>query len=395
MKIAVISTVYYQYSHTDVILTRWFDARAGDQAWGWQGPRSEVASAFVAQFPENDLARETFAKHNVPLCESVAEALMLGGSALAVDAVLLIGEHGEYPYNRFGQKLYPRKELFDKIVDVFEKTSRSVPVFCDKHLSWDFDLARLMIEKAQTKGFPLLSSSSLPFCHYEPFVDPAGLEFSEVVAVFNNAHGKPDHYGYHSLEFVQQFIEHRQGGESGVERVTAWIGDEVWRAQDAGMWSAALLEATLAATGSQTLQNYRQEDQREFLTHAFRLEYADGLRVTHVGLSDADAHTLAFYRKGSSNVEISLDVDGDKKSYYAHFATLSRVIEDFFWDGVTPFPPERSLLTAGALQAMIHAQQLPGTPFPTPHLKLAYQPSPTPVGLDYWQRDRERGGGQL
>ena len=51
--------------------------------------------------------------------------------------MLLIGEHGDYPYNDKGQKLYPRYELFQKIVEVFKKSDRSVPVFNDKHLSYD------------------------------------------------------------------------------------------------------------------------------------------------------------------------------------------------------------------------------------------------------------------
>jgi hypothetical protein len=386
-KVVVISTVYYKYSHTDVILTRWFDQRDTDKAWGWDGPRSHIASAYIAQFPDNDMGIATLVKHKVPLYKTIHEALCCGGDSLAVDAVLLIGEHGDYPYNRFGQKLYPRKELFDKIVEVFDATGKTVPVFHDKHLSWDYDLARLMIETSRKKGFRLLASSSLPFCHHEPFIDSRSFEFNEVVTIFRNVHGQPDHYGYHSLEFIQQFIERRQGGEVGIERVTAWLGDEVWKGQDAGAWSAELFEATLAATKPETLKTYRQENKREFMTHAFRLEYVDGLNVTHIGLSDVDEHVLAFYRKGSTNIEVTRNIYGIEEHYYPHFAALSKVIEDFFWDEVEPFPLGRSLFSAGALQAMIHAQQLPGTAFPTPHLKIAYQPAQKPVGLDYWGKE--------
>ena len=46
-------------------------------------------------------------------------ALTLGGDKLAVDGVLLIGEHGDYPMNEKMQKLYPRYEYFQKIVEVF------------------------------------------------------------------------------------------------------------------------------------------------------------------------------------------------------------------------------------------------------------------------------------
>jgi hypothetical protein len=383
MKLAVISTVYYPYSHTDVILTRWFDRRDTDKAWGWNGPRSQIASAYIAQFPDNDMGVEALKKNNVPLYKTVHEALCCGGDSLAVDAVLLIGEHGDYPYNRFGQKLYPRKELFDKIVEVFDATGKSVPVFHDKHLSWDYDLAKQMIETSRQRNFRLLASSSLPFCHYKPHVNVDDAELEEVVAVFPNVHGQPDHYSYHMLEVIQQCIERRKGYEIGVERVTAYLGEDVWKAQDAGLWSQELFEAALNLSDP-AVNNYRDESKREFPTHAFRLEYADGLKVTLVGFYPLEEFAFALRRKGTQSVEPSRCMSGQENEYYPHFATFSRVIEDFFWNEIEPFPQGRALLTAGTSQAMIQAQILPGVTFPTPHLKIAYQPATKPVGLDYW-----------
>src|SRR5205823_14114158 len=63
--------------------------------------------------------------------------------------VLLIAEHGDYPYNAKGQKLYPRHEYFQKIVEVFRRSGKSVPVFCDKHLSYDRKKGREMVETAR------------------------------------------------------------------------------------------------------------------------------------------------------------------------------------------------------------------------------------------------------
>ena len=73
-----------------------------------------------------------------------------GKRGLDVDAVLLIIEHGDYPVNPFGQILYPRYELFEEIVQVFRRSGRSVPVFCDKALSYDHRLAVKMV--ATTAG---------------------------------------------------------------------------------------------------------------------------------------------------------------------------------------------------------------------------------------------------
>ena len=60
--------------------------------------------------------------------------------------MLIIGEHGNYPKNEFGQKKYPRYEFFKQVTDVFRKDGRAVPVFNDKHLSWKWEWAKEMVE---------------------------------------------------------------------------------------------------------------------------------------------------------------------------------------------------------------------------------------------------------
>ena len=44
----------------------------------------------------------------IPIFDTVSEALTLGGKELAVDGVVLVGEHGIYHSNLKGQKYYPR-----------------------------------------------------------------------------------------------------------------------------------------------------------------------------------------------------------------------------------------------------------------------------------------------
>ena len=93
---------------------------------------------------------------------TIAEALRCGGDKLAVDAVLSVGEHGDYPRNEKGQILYPRYEFFKQCVDVFEKDGRAVPVYNDKHLSWSFEKAKWMVDASKRLKFPMLAGSSLP-----------------------------------------------------------------------------------------------------------------------------------------------------------------------------------------------------------------------------------------
>ncbi|MCP4811066.1 MAG: hypothetical protein GY888_01040, partial [Planctomycetaceae bacterium] len=116
-------------------------------------PGVDVVSFYADQFPENDMAREAAKRFGIPLFKSIDEALCLGGRKLAVDAVLSIGEHGNYPVNKRGQRMYPRKEFFDQSVAVMKRSGRFVPFFNDKHLSYRADWSQEMFETARRHGF--------------------------------------------------------------------------------------------------------------------------------------------------------------------------------------------------------------------------------------------------
>ena len=68
--------------------------------------------------------------------------------------MVLVGEHGRYPRNEKGQTKYPRYEFFQQIVKVFRASGRSVPVFNDKHLSWNWEWAKEMYDTSRSMGFP-------------------------------------------------------------------------------------------------------------------------------------------------------------------------------------------------------------------------------------------------
>src|SRR5262249_53075050 len=199
-----------------------------------------------------------------PIYPTIAEALRCGGEKLAVDAVLIIGEHGDYPLNEFGQKQYPRYQFFKQVADVFRRDGRTTPVFNDKHLSWKFEWAQEMVATARALNFPLLAGSSLPVTWRMPAIDlPYGAEVEEVLGV---AHGPVDIYDFHALEMIQCMAERRKGGETGVVSLHALRGDAVWDALATGSWSAGgwsprLFEACLSR--SQTLA------QDEFSSHRY------------------------------------------------------------------------------------------------------------------------------
>jgi hypothetical protein len=97
-----------------------FSTMKGEDATKWDG-RELVADQWA-------LREEEF---GVTTYSTIAEALRCGGDTLAVDAVLLIGEHGNYEKSEYEQTKYPRYEFFKEITDVFRADGRAVPVFND------------------------------------------------------------------------------------------------------------------------------------------------------------------------------------------------------------------------------------------------------------------------
>jgi hypothetical protein len=207
----------------------------------WHKPRLDVVSLYVDQRPEGDLSRKRAEEFGIKVYATIAEALRCGGDRLAVDAVLVIGEHGDYPRNDVGQKLYPRYQFFRQVVEVFQKDGRAVPVYSDKHLSWKWEWAKEMVETAKKLGFPLMAGSSLPVTWRMPAVDmPPGAEVQEVLG---QGMGAVDSYDFHALEMIQCMAERRRGGETGVAGVQALRGEAVWRALGAGSWAAGPMHA--------------------------------------------------------------------------------------------------------------------------------------------------------
>src|SRR2546426_2307713 len=100
-RIAAIVTEYRPNSHADVIVGKYLEGYRQDGRP--PKPRSSFVSLYTAQIPKNDLSRERAQKYGVPIFPTIEEALTMGKGRLAVDGVLLIGEHGGYPPNGEGQ----------------------------------------------------------------------------------------------------------------------------------------------------------------------------------------------------------------------------------------------------------------------------------------------------
>jgi hypothetical protein len=379
-KLAVITTAYHYLSHTYHICGRFLHGylRHGRMHY----PDFGIAGMHVEQVREGDLSRELSRKHGFTLYSDVTGALTLGGDRLAVDGVLLIGEHGDYPYNDKGQKLYPRYELFRKIVEVFRASGRGVPVFSDKHLSYDRKQAREMVETARKLGFPLFAGSSLPVTWRRPELElPLGAEIKEALVA---SRGELEIYGIHALESLQCMVERRTKGQQGVSAVTCLEGDAVWEAGDRGVWSWELLEHALGRSPSLNVGNVR-DNCRQFVPPpgrptflrgpiAFVVEYRDGLRATVLILNGHVDDTTFAARLAGEPKPVSTLFYLPPPPGAAFLQALTVKIEDFLATGKTPYPIERTLLTGGILDAVLESRVKDHRRLETPDLDVSYDP---------------------
>ena len=362
-KIAAIVTTYYPASHADVIVTKFLKGFPTDD--GLLPPEVDIASLYIDQIHERDIGVALADQHDVPIYPSIPQALKLGGRELAVDGVLLIGEHGDYAWNEKNQHLYPRRYFLEQVCGVFATSGRSVPVFSDKHLSYNWSDAKWMFHRARELEVPFMAGSSLPLGWRNPWLEhPLNTPIEEAISV---AYGGLESYGFHALELMQCMVERRSGDETGIKAVQCLEGDAVWKAGDDGRWSQEL-----AAAAVMNIENKKDGNMEAHCKTpaAFLLEYADGLRAAvlmlngyiqgwgYAGRIDGQIQGMEVYLSGPP---------------HAHFSYLGLNIQQMFLTGVPQYPLERTLLVTGALAALMESRYQGHIRIETPHLDVRYR----------------------
>jgi len=334
-------------------------------------PGVDVVSFYADQLPDGDMSKDTSEKYKIPMFKTIDEALCVGGKELAVDAVLSIGEHGSYPRNKLGQVQYPRKRFFDEIVATMKRSKRFVPMFNDKHLSYEWDLAKEMYDEAKAEGIPLLAGSSVPLAQRRPPLElPRNAEIEEAVSI----HGGPlESYDFHGLEVLQSMVESRHGGETGISSVELLSGEDVWKAAASGRFSLNLANAAMAAEFGKplpTLKNIEGEPKVE--PHCLLLKYKDGFQATVIKIGhDSTRWNFACRLKGESEIKATHFYVGPWENRNL-FKALSHAIQTHFRQGKPPYPPERTLMATGVLEAAMKSRAQSGNPVKTPELEFAY-----------------------
>lgn len=388
-KIAAVVTEYRKFSHGQHIVDRFLEG------YGWNSrhhrPEMDVVSLYVDQFPEGDLSGDRVARFpSMKLYPTIADALTLGGNDLAVDGVLLIGEHGDYPANEKGQRLWPRYEMYKQIVSVYRTTGKSAPIFNDKHLSWKWEWAKEMYDTAHQLGFALMAGSSLPVTWRIPSVEfPEGGVPTESLCV---AYGGVDSYDYHALETTQCMVERRPGGEQGVKWVQAYKGDKFWEAYHDEVWSRELFEAALSRSHTLTPSRpgfndiFPTRDEMKAMTKegepiAYVYEHNDGLKSSMILLNglvqDFNFAATIEGRNAPFSTQMYLPMPPARTTLANFFSPLVNNVEELFLTGKSPYPVERTLLTGGLVEAGVESLFQGQVQIETPHLSEVRYPAPT------------------
>lgn len=384
--VAAIVTSYFHNSHADVIVSRLLEG----YTLNGQGerPNLKVVSLYTDQVPANDKSRKLAEIYGFKIYDNVADALTLASGKLAVEGVLLVAEHGDYPLSPTGQIVYPKRRLFEQIAAVFRASGRAVPVFCDKHLADNWDDARWLYDTAKELGTPLMAGSSLPVLWRYP---PTDVEHEgKLQELLGVSYHTLDTYGFHGLEMLQCLAERRAGGETGVRAVTCLVGKPVWEAAgklyDSQLFQAAMGRLRDRRGGDKPLAEIVPEPV------LFHIEYADGLRSNLLTLNGAVAEWAAAWRYADGRTDSTLFWTQEARPVM-HFTYLVKGIDSMIGTGRPAWPVQRTLLTSGCLNLLMTSKQRGGERLETPQLLIPYrsdwkwqQPPEPPPGRPFTEQ---------
>lgn len=334
-KVAAIITEYRYNSHADVIVGRLLED------FDYQ-PKIDVVSMYTDQVPDNDMSREMAKKHGIPIYPTIEEAILVGDTGTVIDGVVIIGEHGDYPMDEKRIKAYPRRRLLEETLNALDKKGLNVPIFSDKHLSYNIADTTWMYKQLNRRDIPFMGGSSIPWTDQVPAYDRNHLKTANEILVVSWSKSI-EAYSFHGLEVLQSLAEQREGGETGVKSIFGIEGEAMWEAMDRDEWPEDLMLKALQADPDAPAGHPRDSEPDAFI---LIVEYMDGTRGYVVQLMKwVDQWGFAF-RYDDGRIDASRCVS-EKGRPHSHFATFTDLIEQFIISGEPPFPMERTYLTSG------------------------------------------------
>ena len=346
-KIAALATTYHVRSHADNFITRFLEGYWINDRY-YPAP-CRVASLYVEQEHPADIGARLAASWGVARYPTIREALTLGGDTLAVDGVLLIAEHGDYPPTSRTRSSTPA-------TNTWRRSSRSSAIRagpCRSSTTSSSPTTGSSPGRWSTgpgSWIPFMAGSSVSVTFRRPELDfPLETPLEEAMAVGGG--WVADGGLFHLLETLQCFAERRKGGETGVKAVQLLADDAVWKAADEGRFSRALLEAALTR-GSKVTPGPVEEKAPQPV--ACLVEYNDGFRGSALALGGKAAEYLAAVRIEGQPAPLStlcyIPIENSN-----NFSPLVDSIGRMFTRGTLDYPVERTLLTSGALSFLMES----------------------------------------
>lgn len=252
------------------------------------------------------------------------------------------------------------------------------PCFVFGALATNLAAARTVVALAAARQVTLASGTTLPTTWRLPQVDlPVNAPVDEALIVVQGASPLAE---LHALDGLLPVLEHRAGGEHGVRQVKFLSGRELWRAGDRREWSWPLLSAALSRSDSpqgDTILDGRTQDlvglglvpKLATNPRGWLIEHTDGVRTTLLALDGVVADFNFAVRLADGN-NISAQLLRAPVPAQEHYSQLAATLEDFFRTGTPPWPAQRSLLTAGLLDACRQTTAQPGVWLRTPELSF-------------------------
>ena len=365
MRVAVLATVWFEGCHTDVIVPPIVEG------WTLDGVDEQTDLEVVSMYLEqigcvqgDDLGLPFLERHGIRRALSIGEALVDEAGELAVDGVIIIGEHGDYELNEHGQQVYPRRRFFDAAVAAMTAAGRYVPIFNDKGLAYSARDANEMAATAHRLGVGYGAGSTIPLSWRVPTGAewPLGAAMDAAVLL---GWGPLERYGFHCLEGLQAHVERRAGGETGVTQVIALDREGSHAAIAEGRVAPELLAA---AFDSLELTASQREQALLTVAGVIEVHYADGL-VAHVVICEDEVRQFAFAARGADESFVcQMWLPG---APHLHFTFLVRQAEQLIRDGRPQIPIERTQLTTGILDAAMRSGWS-GEAMATPELAISY-----------------------
>ena len=332
-------------------------ARAGD----FQSPSAAIPRAGGLQPPSaaSDLLRARASEAALQLTD-------LPTAVREADAIVLV----------------PRADspapLTEPLTAALTHAQPGTPCFVFGALAASLAAARTFAALAAARQVTLASGTALPTTWRLPQMDlPPQARVDEALIVVQGASPLAE---LHALDGLLPVLERRAGGERGVRQVKFLSGRELWRAGDRREWSWPLLSAALSRSDSpqgDAILDGRTQDlvglglvpKLASNPRGWLLEHGDGVRTTLLVL-DGVVADFNFAVRLADGSNFSAQLLRAPAPGQEHYSQLAAALEDFFRSGTPPWPAQRSLLTAGLLDACRQTAAQPGVWLRTPELSL-------------------------